>query len=78
MYLAIDLALTGRPDGLHVASQIAKSMSNCSASSLASRLDDAVSLVVGCVLRPNMQNFSHHRTPVDLAPPWRSRTAALR
>ena len=78
MYLPIDLALTGFPDGRQVASHMAKSMSSCSASSLASSGDAAVKRVRGLVLRPKMQNLSHHRTPVDLAPPARSLTAELR
>lgn len=46
-YLAIDRALTGRPDGLHVASQMTKSMSSCSASSISASGAPGGSLVSG-------------------------------
>jgi hypothetical protein len=51
-YFEIDLAEIGRPDGRQIASQIAKSIMSCSASSLAASGDSRVSDVNGSAKTP--------------------------
>ena len=57
---------------------MAKSRIICSASSFSSRGEFAVRRVNGLEFRPKTMNLSHHRTPVDLAPPAPSADAASR
>ena len=77
-YLRIVRAEIGLPDGLHVASQMTKSISSCSASSLAACGDDAVSCVRGLTDLPKWQYLSHHLTPGRFAPAALSDDAAAK
>ena len=51
-YLEMDFAEIGRPEGRQIASQIAKSMRSCSASSFAASGESRVREVNGLVPRP--------------------------